>query len=142
MGKLSSSTSTTHWTGDLQSGSGTTSLDTSGVATFDVNWGKREESGPGTTNPEELIAAAYATCFCMALAGKLAREGHPPTSLDTSVTVRFNVGVGIDKIQLRVKGDVPGLSDAEFAEQARWAKENCPVGAALGAVEDKEITFG
>lgn len=142
MGKLASSTSTTHWKGDLTSGTGTTSLDTSGVATFDVNWAKREESGAGTTNPEELLAAAYATCFSMALAGRLAREGHSPTSLDTSVTVRFNVGVGIDKIIVSAKGDVPGMSDAEFGEHARWAKENCPVGAALGAVEDKELKLG
>lgn len=142
MGKLSSSTSTTHWNGDLLSGTGTTSLDTSGVATFDVAWAKREESGPGTTNPEELIAAAYASCYCMALAGKLAKGGHAPTSLDTSVTVRFNVGVGIDKISLHVKGDVPGLSAEEFAAEAEWAKDNCPVGAALGAVSDKELIVG
>lgn len=142
MGKLTSSTSTTHWTGDLMAGTGTTSLETSGVTSFDVTWARREESGPGTTNPEELLAAAYATCFSMALANKLAGEDHEPTSIDTSVTVTFNVGVGIEKIAIAVRGDVPGLSDAEFGAAARWAKDNCPIGAALGAVENKELTVG
>ncbi|SDB83406.1 osmotically inducible protein OsmC [Raineyella antarctica] len=142
MGNLTSSTSTTHWDGDLMSGSGTTALTTSGIASFDVSWAKRAEAGADATNPEELLAASYATCFTMALANKLAGNDFPPNSIDTSVTVTFNVGVGIEKIAINVKGDVPGMSDAEFGAAAKWAKENCPIGAALGAVTDKELTVG
>lgn len=142
MGKTTSSTATTQWNGDLFSGSGTTALQTSGVATFDVTWAKREQAGAGTTNPEELLAAAYATCFSMALANKLAGGGHPPTSLDTSATVHFEAGVGVTSIDLRVSGEVPDLPDEEFRAEAEWAKDNCPIGAALGAVSNKTLTVG
>ncbi len=145
MGTLGSSTSTTHWQGDLMSGSGRTSMDTSGLQTFDVAWSKRTTPESGTTNPEELLAAAYSTCYSMALSNKLAQGGHPPTSLETSVTVTFEVGddgAKVSKIVIAVKGEVPGLSDAEFAAEAEWAKTNCPIGAALGAVTDKTVTVG
>ena len=140
MATTTTSTAATHWNGDLFSGSGTTSLETSGAATFDVNWGKRAEAGPGTTNPEELLAAAYATCYSMALSNKLAQGGHPPTTLDTSASVTFEPGVGVTRITLQVSADVAGLSEHELRAEAEWAKDNCPIGAALAAVEDKQVT--
>lgn len=127
-------TATTHWEGSLTEGSGTTELATSGVATFDVKWAARAEAGKGTTNPEELIAAALTTCYSMALSNKLSGEGHAPAALDVSADVTFQPGTGITGIALTVKGDVPGLSADQFAEQAEWAKDNCPVSQALKAV--------
>ena len=81
------STARTHWTGSLIEGSGTTELVTSGAATFDMTWQKRAEPGSGTTNPEELLGAALATCYSMALSHALSGAGTPPTSLDTTVDV-------------------------------------------------------
>lgn len=129
------STARTHWEGSLKEGSGTTELVTSGVATFDVAWGKRAESGQGTTNPEELIAAALATCYSMALSNGLAQNGTPPTSLDTEVGVDFVPGTGITGATISVKADVPGLSAEEFTTFAEDTKENCPVSKALSGVE-------
>lgn len=127
-------TASTHWEGSLMEGSGSTELTTSGVATLDVTWAARAEAGKGTTNPEELIAAAHATCYSMALSNKLDGDGNPPESLDTTARVSFQPGEGITGIALSVKGRVAGLSAEEFAEQAQWAKENCPVSMALKAV--------
>ena len=84
-----------HWEGSLFEGSGRVELVTSGVASFDVSWAARAESGAGTTNPEELIAAAHATCFSMALSNMLAKNGTPPASLDTRADVTFVPGTGI-----------------------------------------------
>ncbi len=128
------STAATHWEGDLFKGAGTTTLTTSQVATFDVKWAARAEAGKGTTNPEELLAAAHATCYSMALSNALAQGGTPAASLDTTAAVTFQPGTGITGIKLTVKGDVPGLSAEGFAEKANWAKENCPVSMALKAV--------
>lgn len=128
------SSASTHWEGSLIEGSGTTSLDTSGVATFDLKWAARAEAGKGSTNPEELIAAALATCYCMALSNKLAGDGNAPASLDATASVTFQPGTGITGIALKVSGDVPGLTAEQFAEQADWAKDNCPVSQALKAV--------
>ncbi|GAA1392610.1 OsmC family peroxiredoxin [Luteococcus peritonei] len=127
-------TATTHWEGTLMEGQGRTELATSGVAGFDVKWAARAEAGQGTTNPEELIAAAHATCYSMALSNKLAQDGTPATSLDTAAEVSFQPGQGITGITLKVSGDVPGLSADDFAEKAEWAKENCPVSQALASV--------
>lgn len=136
------STARTHWEGSLQEGSGTTELVTSGVATFDVSWAKRAEAGQGTTNPEELIAAALSTCFSMALSGALARNGTPPTSLDTRVGIDFVPGTGITAASIAVAGRVPGLSAEEFEKFAEDTKKNCPVSQALSAVEKRlEVTF-
>src|SRR5919107_2148169 len=99
------------WTGDLTSGSGR--IDEVGSGAFgplDVSWAARsEESSGGKTSPEELIAAAHASCFSMALSGGLAKAGNPPEQLSTSAAVTFVAGTGITTIALSVRGSVPGL---------------------------------
>jgi osmotically inducible protein OsmC len=127
------------WKGDLQSGSGTfTAGDSiSGGYTFK----SRFEDGPGS-NPEQLIAAAHASCFSMALANMLAQAGHPAESVhtDATVTLRMVEGVPtITKIALVTQGKVPGLDEAGFFRHAAAAKEGCPVSRALAGVP--EITL-
>lgn len=129
------STAQAHWEGSLFEGSGQVELVTSGLATFDVAWAKRADARSGTTNPEELIAAAHAVCFSMAFSNILAQNGTPPASLDTRVDVSFTPGPGITGSQITVRGRVPGLDAAGFAELAEKAKINCPVSKALAGVD-------
>ncbi|MBE1585801.1 OsmC family protein [Nonomuraea angiospora] len=124
-------TATTQWKGALIDGSGTVSLDTSGVGTFEVTWASRSQEAGGKTSPEELIAAAHSSCFSMALSHGLAGAGTPPESLETSADVTFQPGEGITGIVLTVKGRVPGISAEQFQEAAATAKANCPVSKAL-----------
>ncbi len=130
----SKNTAHTTWQGSLMEGSGSTELVTSKVATFPVTWKARAESGEGTTNPEELIAAGLSTCYSMALSNALAQEGHAPTTLNVEATVTFVPGKGITEIHLDVAGDVPGLDHDGFVAKAEWAKDNCPVSQALASV--------
>jgi osmotically inducible protein OsmC len=129
------------WNGDLLSGSGT--IDEVGSGAFgplDVSWAARsEEASGGKTSPEELIAAAHASCFSMALSGALAKAGTPPERLQTSAVVTFVPGTGITKSALTVRGRVPGLDADGFREAAEGAKKNCPVSQALAGVP--EITL-
>jgi osmotically inducible protein OsmC len=128
------------WSGSLLEGSGT--IDRVGSGAFgplDVTWASRTEESNGRTSPEELIAAAHASCFSMALSGALAKAGTPPERLDTSATVTFVPGKGITKSALTVRGSVPGMDDEAFRAAAETAKENCPVSKALAAVP--EITL-
>jgi len=130
------------WKGSLAEGAGTITKTTSGaIGEQPVSWAARSEdvTAGGKTSPEELIAAAHAACFSMALSGGLAKAGTPPDELNTSATVTFQPGEGITKIALTVEGSVPGLDDAAFQEAAKTAKENCPVSKALAAVP--EITL-
>lgn len=124
-------TATTQWKGALLDGSGTVSLDTSGVGTFEVSWASRAEAANGKTSPEELIAAAHSSCFSMALSHGLAGAGTPPESLQTSADVTFQPGEGITGIALSVKGHVPGITAEQFRQAAETAKANCPVSKAL-----------
>jgi lipoyl-dependent peroxiredoxin len=132
-------TAQTHWTGSLQEGSGQVELTSSGVGTYDVSFPKRaaEEAG-GTTSPEELIAAAHAGCFAMALGSILAGWGTPPERLDVSVRVTMETS-GTPKIKssdLEVRGVVPRSDQAAFDEAAHEAERNCLVSRALqGNVE-------
>jgi lipoyl-dependent peroxiredoxin len=128
------------WTGSLTEGGGTIDRVGSGAfAPLDVTWAARTEEPGGKTSPEELLAAAHASCFSMALSGGLARAGHAPERLETSATVTFVPGTGITKSALRVRGTVPGMDEAAFVEAAEAAKEGCPVSKALAAVP--EITL-
>jgi lipoyl-dependent peroxiredoxin len=124
-------TATTQWKGPLLSGSGTVSLDTSGVGTYDVTWASRSEEANGKTSPEELIAAAHSSCYSMALSHGLAGAGTPPESVQTQASVTFQPGEGITGIVLSVQARVPGLSAEDFQTAAQDAKENCPVSKAL-----------
>ena len=122
------------WDGSLMEGSGQVSLDSSGLGTYAVTWPARSAEPNGVTSPEELIAAAHATCFSMALSHGLSQAGTPPTQLRTAAEVDFQPGTGITGIRLRVSGDVPGLDADGFAAAAEAAKAGCPVSKALAAV--------
>lgn len=135
------STAKAHWEGSLLEGGGTVELVTSGLATFGVTWAKRTDSGAGGTNPEELIAAAHAACYSMALSHALAGNGTPAASLDTKVEVGFQPGVGITGSKITVVGDVPGLTAEEFQSFAADAKANCPVSKALAIDISLEASF-
>jgi lipoyl-dependent peroxiredoxin len=128
------------WQGSLMEGSGTIRSTTSGaIGEQSVSWPNRAEDNPDKTSPEELIAAAHAACFAMALSHGLAQAGNPPAEVKTSAVVTFQPGEGITKIALTVEGSVPGIDDAAFQEAANTAKENCPVSKALASVP--EITL-
>jgi osmotically inducible protein OsmC len=96
-----------------------------------VTWNARTEDHGGVTSPEELIAAAHASCFSMAFASRLAKAGNPPTSIDTEATATFVVGEGITAMELTVRATVDGMSEEDFQAIAQDAKENCPVSKAL-----------
>ena len=123
------------WNGDLMSGNGEIHEVPSGAfGPLQVSWAARsEDDHGGKTSPEELIAAAHASCFAMALSNALAQAGHPPEQLDTSAAVTFVPGTGITKSALTVVGRVPGIDEAEFQEAASSAKDGCPVSGALTA---------
>jgi len=125
---------TGEWHGSLLEGSGRVNLESSGLGTFDVTWASRAEDPEGRTSPEELVAAAHAACFSMALSSTLAKGGTPPTTLETRAEVDFQPGEGITGVRLQVAGDVPGLDDDGFRVAAEDARVNCPVSKALAAV--------
>ena len=127
------------WNGDLMSGSGTVSAISSGAFTdLPVSWAARTES-PDKTSPEELVAAAHASCYAMAFSGALARAGTPPQSLAVSAEVTFDKlesGWKVTSSALTVRGVVPGISEADFKAAAEAAKDGCPISGALkGNVE-------
>ena len=129
------------WQGDLMSGNGSIDPVTSGaIGGLEVSWPARAEEPGGKTSPEELIAAAHATCFSMALSHGLAQAGHPPEELKTSATVTFQPGEGITKIALDVAGRVPGIDACAFQQAADGAKQNCPVSKALTGVPEISLT--
>lgn len=125
------STASVRWEGDLMSGSGTATLASGAAGPLAVDWKARSEDHGGKTSPEELIAAAHASCFSMAFSARLAKAGSAPNSLDVTATATFVPGTGITGITLQVGGDVPGMSADQFAEIAEDAKQNCPVSQAL-----------
>ena len=132
-------TSNAYWEGSLIDGRGHVSLDSSGLASFDVTWAARTEAPGGLTSPEELIAAAHAACFSMALGNVLGKAGNAPERLETSAVVTFVPGTGITKSALSVKATVPGLDAESFRAAAEDARKNCPVSKALASVP--EITL-
>ena len=133
-------TMTTTWRGTLMDGAGTIHEAPSGAfGPLDVSWASRSEAPDGKTSPEELIAAAWASCFAMALSNGLAKAGNAPEKLETSATVTFQPGEGIIKGALTVRGTVPGLDDDGFAAAAEDAKQNCPVSQALSGIPDVSL---
>jgi lipoyl-dependent peroxiredoxin len=128
------------WAGDLRDGSGQFDLTSSGAITGQsVTFASRfEPDAGGKTSPEELIAAAHATCVSMALANGLAQDGHPPTRLEADAVATLDQtdgGFRITKMHLTVRGEVDGIDEAAFQQAAETAKEGCPVSNALGGVE-------
>jgi osmotically inducible protein OsmC len=128
------------WQGDLMNGSGTIQSNTSGaLPQLDVSWPARSAEPGGKTSPEELIAAAWASCFAMALSHGLAQGGNAPERLETSATVTFQPGEGITGGQLTVRGTVAGMSEDDFRAAAEEAKANCPVSKALAGIPDVSL---
>ena len=128
------SEATTVWHGDLTTGSGTTKLDSSGLAEFPVNWRARSEGVSGRTNPEELLGAAHSACFSMALSLALKDAGFTADSLQVTAAVTFQPGEGITGSHLLLSAKVPGITEADFERIAEDAKQNCPVSKALTGV--------
>lgn len=128
------------WTGDLLTGGGTIDYVSSGVfSRMPVSWAARTGPHNGKTSPEELLAAAHASCFSMAFSARLAKNGTPPASLKVKAEVSFDNGSGgwkVTKSLITVVGDVPGIDLETFRTIAEDAKENCPISGALkGNVE-------
>ena len=123
------------WSGALTTGSGTVSAISSGSFTsLPVSWAARTESSDGKTSPEELVAAAHASCFAMALSGALGRAGTPPDRLDVSAEVTFDkleAGWRVVSSALTVRGVVPGMSREDFVAAAEATRDGCPISVAL-----------
>jgi lipoyl-dependent peroxiredoxin len=130
------------WDGDLMSGSGRFSVGSGALGEQEVTWASRTEASDGKTSPEELIAAAFASCFSMALSGGLARAGTPPTKLETDAVATFDrkgEGYAFTTLALTVRGRVDGIDEDAFRGAAEQAKENCPVAQALGGNVDVSL---
>ena len=129
----------TAWEGDLFAGSGITSLASGAADPMPVTWSSRTEASEGRTSPEELIAAAHASCYSMAFSNGLASEGTPANRIDTEAIVTFaktDAGFKVTKSVLIVRADVPGIAEDDFQTAAEAAKDGCPVSQALaGNVE-------
>jgi osmotically inducible protein OsmC len=123
------------WSGDLATGSGTVSaMSSNAFADLPVSWAARTEAPGGMTSPEELVAAAHASCFAMAFSADLGRAGTPPDRLDVSADVTFDkveAGWRVVSSHLTVRGVVPGISAADFVAAAEKAKDGCPISHAL-----------
>ena len=123
------------WEGDLMSGKGVVSATSSGIfKSSPVSWAARTEASDGKTSPEELLAAAHASCFSMAFSARLAKNGTPGEKLEVSAAVTFEkveAGFKVTKSELTVRGWVKGLDQEAFARIADDAKDNCPISAAL-----------
>lgn len=132
-------TARTAWDGGLNDGSGQVELTSSGAGTFDVSWPKRTaDAADGTTSPEELVAAAHASCFAMQLSHEIAEAGGTPQNLEVTAEVAFDPdpagGFMVSGITIGVRGEVEGLDADGFARAAEQAKAGCPVSKALAAV--------
>ncbi|HEX7264289.1 MAG TPA: OsmC family peroxiredoxin [Candidatus Dormibacteraeota bacterium] len=126
------------WEGDLMSGSGHVTPESGAFPELPVSWASRAERQHGKTSPEELIAAAHASCYNMAFSNGLAKAGHKPERLSTRAEVEFVPGTGITSSTITVRGRVSGIGKDEFQKLAEEAKEGCPVSKALhGNVELK-----
>jgi osmotically inducible protein OsmC len=120
------------WQGDLFEGSGTTSARSSGLFTdAPVTWASRTEESGGKTSPEELVAAAHAACFCMALSNELSSRGHVPERLTAEAVCRFEAGKGVTSIDLDVTATLPDTTEDQFREGVDAAEGSCPISNAL-----------
>jgi osmotically inducible protein OsmC len=132
---MTTRTASATWNGTLLEGSGEiTTVESGAFGGLPVSWPRRSESHDGVTSPEELLAAAHASCFAMALSGGLARNSTPAERLDVSATITFEkaeAGWRVTKSALTLKGVVPGLDAAKFSELAEAAKGGCPISSAL-----------
>jgi osmotically inducible protein OsmC len=137
-------TATTVWQGDLAHGNGNLTLDTSGASgDLPVTWASRStDRAEGRTSPEELVAAAHASCFSMALSHELSEAGHEPERLEVSSTVTFDMvddAPTVTTSRLSVRGRVPGIDQEQFEQAAQSAGENCPISRALKGNLDIQV---
>ena len=116
-------------------GAGNTTLDSSGLGTYEVTWKARTEASEGKTSPEELIAAAHSACFSMAFSHALAQAGHTPEEVNTKADVSFQPGTGITGSHLTLNAKLPGITEDEFQKIAAEAKVGCPVSGALASID-------
>ncbi|HTX32899.1 MAG TPA: OsmC family peroxiredoxin [Solirubrobacteraceae bacterium] len=129
---------TTNWQGDLAHGKGTLNFDSGAFGESEVTWASRTERSEGKTSPEELLAAAHAACFAMALSHELTEAGHAPEALDVKAKVALDQRDGVPTVttsELTVTGRVPGIDQSAFEQAAASAGQNCPVSRALAGVE-------
>jgi osmotically inducible protein OsmC len=130
------------WEGGTRDGKGVTTLESSGIGSFDVSWPARSEQPGGLTSPEELLAAAHATCYAMALSYAIGEAGGTPQRLDTSATVTFGRvkdGFAVTQVDLMVRGHIEGMDEEGFLRAANAAKDSCPISALLKG--NTEITL-
>jgi osmotically inducible protein OsmC len=128
------------WKGDLFEGAGTVSAVTSGLfSDAEVTWAARTEEPGGRTSPEELIAAAHAACFSMALSNELSSRGHQPSRVEVQATCTFVPGKGITTMVLDVSAEVPGADEEAFREGLAAAEQSCPVSGALRGNVDIQV---
>jgi osmotically inducible protein OsmC len=125
------SSASTTWRGSLTKGSGITHPDSGAFQDVEVTWASRTTRSAGKTSPEELLAAAHASCYCMALSNELSEAGNEPEQLTATATVDFVPGEGVKSSHIVVHGRVPGVDQSQFEEAANSAGENCPISAAL-----------
>ncbi len=132
-------TASAHWSGSLSDGSGAISTESTAISEKPYSFSSRfEQDGEAGTNPEELLGAAHAGCFTMAVSHALAEAGHPPTRAETTAKVHLAKETGgfeIQKIDLVLEADVPGIAEDQFQQIAADAKENCPLSKVLRAAE-------
>jgi osmotically inducible protein OsmC len=126
-----SSSATTIWEGDLGHGSGMTTPASGAFPATEVSWASRTTRAVGKTSPEELLAAAHASCYCMALSHELGEAGTPPEHLEATATVDFVPGEGVKSSHIVVSGRVAAIDQDTFATAAAAAGEGCPISAAL-----------
>ena len=137
---MTTNIATTHWTGDLRSGSGTVSLETSGAGEFTVSWPARTGETTRQTTPEELIAAAHATCLAMNFNGVLGKNGLAADAVDVTADVTFgrtDEGAAITGITLELVATMSGVDEERFGELAAEAERTCPVSKALAGTPIK-----
>lgn len=125
------SSASTIWRGSLTEGTGTTHPESGAFQDVEVTWASRTERSAGKTSPEELLAAAHASCYCMALSHELSEAGNKPEQLAATATVDFVPGEGVKSSHIVVTGRVPGVDADQFEEAAQSAGKNCPISGAL-----------
>jgi osmotically inducible protein OsmC len=125
------SSASTIWRGSLENGSGTTHPDSGAFQDVEVTWASRTTRSAGKTSPEELLAAAHASCYCMALSHELSEGGNEPEQLTATATIAFVPGEGVKSSHIVVNGRVPGVDESQFEEAAQSAGKNCPISGAL-----------
>ena len=134
----------TVWEGPLQGGRGDLEFASSGIGRYPVTWASRVEKADGRTSPEELLAAAHASCYAMAFSNTLAQDGNPPERLHVTATVSLDPkeggGVAVTRSALEVDGVVPGLDQAAFQDAADRAEQGCPISNAIRGTVDVTVS--